>query len=124
MPDPDKDPRPPEDQYIRPDPHIREEVGGVLERAFRREDGLETLDEERLNLQTLAVETEEKAIRAERLAQEAAQAAKLAAERFSHTQGADDMEAMQRWEAEATSYRREADNLRLEVERLRKYIPG
>jgi hypothetical protein len=124
MPDPDKEPQPPEDQYNRPDPHVREEVGGMLERAFRREDGCETLEDERASLQVLAQEAEEKVACAERLAQEAAESARLAAERFRLSQNLDDMETVQRWEAEATSYRREAENLRLEAERLRKYMPG
>lgn len=104
------------------DPRLREEVGGILERAFRNENGLEKPDIEVEQIEILAQEVEEKAERARCLAEEAVEAARKAAERYELSHGLDDLEAVQHWEAEADSYRREAEILDQEAERLRKYL--
>lgn len=106
------------------DPHLRDEVGGILERAFRREEGRIPDELEVENLQTLAGEAEQKAEKADRLAEEALEAGRRASEQYATSHALDDLEVVQRWEAEAASYRREAEGFRLEVERLRKYLPG
>ena len=111
------------ERYRPADPRIREEVGGILERAFQSEGGRKHDEEEARRFMALAEEAESRAESAERLAQEAEQAAERAAERYALTGSADDLAAVQRWETEAGAYRREAENMRQEAERLRKYIP-
>lgn len=106
------------------DPRVREEVGGILERAFQREDGHVPEAGEIQNLEALAAEAGQKAREAENLAQEAEQAALRASERYAISRAQDDLEAVQRWEAEAASYRREVEGYESEVERLRKFLPG
>jgi hypothetical protein len=104
------------------DPNLREEVGGLLERAFKREEGRAPDELESYSLEVLAGEAEQKASEAERQAIEAAQAARGASERYAASHSLDDLEQAQRWEAEVASFRREAENYRLEAERLRKYL--
>jgi hypothetical protein len=106
------------------DPRLRDEVGGILERAFKREDGHIPDAMETQALQSLANEAQQKAAEAERLAEEAEMAARQASERYALSHAQDDLESVQRWEAEAASYRREKENYLFEVERLRKYLPG
>lgn len=110
-------------RYRAADARTQEEVGGLLERAFQREGGREPRQEEARRFLEWVKETEGKAEAVDSLAREAEQAAAEAAERFARTRGEDDLAALQRWEAEADAYRREAENLRLEAERLRHYLP-
>jgi len=124
MPDPDDDIAFEQEHYQKLDPRTREEVGGVLERAFRREEGREILQVEQQTLLTLVQETEEKAEKAEQHAQEAEEAARRSSELYALSRAIDDLEALQRWEADAASYRREAERFRQEAEHLRKYLPG
>jgi hypothetical protein len=105
-------------------PRLREEVGRLLERAFQREEGRIPDEMEIRQLETLAGEAERQAESAERLAEEALQAARLASAEYAATHALDDLEAVQRWEAEAASYRREAESYQLEAEHLRRYLPG
>lgn len=111
-----------EDRYEAADPYTRGEVGGILERAFQREGGKEPNELEAQQLLFLADESERRAELAELSALEAEQAALQAAERYALTGETDDGEAMRRLETEAKAYRREAEALRLEVERLRSYL--
>jgi len=67
--------------------------------------------------------TQERAVAAESLANEAEQAAARAAERYALTGDQDDLAALRRWEAEAEAARREAEATREEAERLHKYLP-
>jgi hypothetical protein len=106
------------------DPRLREEVGRLLERAFQREEGRIPDEMDIQQLETLAGEAEQKAESAERLAEEALQAARSASERYAATHALDDLEAVQRWEAEAASFRREVENYHLEAEHLRRCLPG
>jgi hypothetical protein len=96
-------------------------VGGVLERAFRREGGDEPREEEKRRLFAWAEEAETKAEAAERMANEAEGAAAAASERFGIAGQPDDLELAARWRSEAESHRREAERLREEAERLRHY---
>jgi hypothetical protein len=109
--------------YRAADARTQEEVGGILERAFQRESGREPREEEERRFLAWAEEAESKAEAADSLAREAEQAAAQATERYSLTRGEDDMAARQRWDSEAEAYRREADDQRLEAERLRHYLP-
>ncbi|MHB0877399.1 MAG: hypothetical protein ACYC5O_15285 [Anaerolineae bacterium] len=109
------------DHYRAVDPRTQEEVGDVLERAFRREDGREPREEEVRRFLALAEEAERGAETAESLAREAEQAAAAASERYGLTGGSDDLAAVERWTGAAQTYRREAESLRLEAERLRYY---
>ena len=111
------------DRYQAADPRVREEVGGILERAFRGEAGRFANEDEAHCFLALADEAEARAEAAESLTRESEQAAVQAGERFALTGGQDDLAAMRRYEAEAEAYRREGEALRLEVERLRKYLP-
>jgi hypothetical protein len=106
------------------DAHTREEVGGILERAFRQEEGHRTLEVEQQYLESLSKEAEKKAELAEQQAIAADQAALRASERYAISHSLDDLDIMQRWEAEAASYRREMESYHLETERLKKYLPG
>jgi hypothetical protein len=105
-------------------PRLREEVSRLLEHAFQREAGRIPDEMEIRQLETLAGEAERKAESAERLSEEALQAAVRASELYAATHALDDLEAVQRWEAEAASYRREAESYQLEAEHLRRYLPG
>ncbi len=110
--------------YREVDPRVREEVGGILEHAFRHERGALP---EKIEVQTLekwATEVEAKAEKANQMAEDALDAARRASEQFALSHSLEDMEAVQQWEAEAASYRREADLLHAEAEQLRKYLPG
>lgn len=111
-------------RFQAPDPHLRDEIGGLLERAFLREGGREPDALEISNLRILEDEMVEKVEKAQRLAEEAMGASRRAAEQYTASHALEDLEAAQRWEAEAATYHREAEVLRSEVERLRKYLPG
>jgi hypothetical protein len=104
------------------DPGLREEVGGLLERAFGREGGRAPDEIESAALEQLAGEAESKAEQAARAALEASGAARAAAERYAASHAIDDLDAVQRWQAEAASCQREAETYRQEAERLRKYL--
>ncbi len=110
--------------HFRPaDPLTQEEVGGVLERAFRREGGDEPQEAEARRFLELADEAEGRAEAAEALTREAERAATQAAERYALSGGTDDLAAIKRWQEAASEYRREGASQRLEAERLRKYLP-
>jgi hypothetical protein len=111
------------ERYRPAEARIREEVGGILEHAFQREGGRQPNEEEVRRFLALANEAETRAEAAEYLAGETEQAAVQAAERYALTGGADDLAALQRYEAEAEAYRREAEAMRLEAEHLRQYLP-
>lgn len=113
-----------QDPFRQLDPRTREEVGGILERAFRQENGRITQEIEIQQILVLSNETEIKAQEVEGLVHEALEAAGLAEERYKSSHSLEDLETMQRWQAEAAGYRRQAERLRLEVEQLRKYLPG
>lgn len=107
-----------------PDPRLRDEIGGLLEKAFLREEGRLPDALEISNLKILEEEAVEKAEKAQQLAEEALDAAQRASEQYAASHALEDLEAVQRWEAEAATYFREAEVFRLEVERLRRYLPG
>lgn len=122
VPDEPYDPKDP--SRFRPsDPKTQQEVGGVLERAFQREGGREPEELEAQRFLALAEEADQRAEAAESLAMEAEDAAAQASERFARTGGPDDLESVKRYEDMAGEYRREAECMRLEAERLRKYLP-
>jgi len=111
-----------QERYKPADPYTRSEVGGILERAFQREGGHEPNELEAQRLLALADEAELRAESAEQLSREAEQTATQAAERYALTGARDDLETLQRRQVEAHAYRREAEAMRLEVERLRSYL--
>jgi len=114
---------PPGSGRFRPaDPRTQEEVGGVLERAFRNEGGDEPREEEARRFLELAAEAEKRAEAADALAEEAGRAATAAAERHATTGGADDLAAVKRWDEVAAEQRRRAEAERLEADRLRRYL--
>jgi hypothetical protein len=113
-----------EEAYQPTSRRIRAEVGGVLERAFRREGGEEPAEEDVLALLSLAEEAEARAEAAENHAREAERAAAEARERYARSASPDDLSEVEFFEAELKSYHREAVELRLEAERLRAYFPG
>jgi hypothetical protein len=103
---------------------VRAEVGGVLERAFRREGGQEPDEEDFTALLSLAEEAEARAEAAESHAREAERAAAEAGERYGRSANPEDLAEVQYFEAEKVAYQREAESLRLEAERLRAHFPG
>lgn len=113
------------EEHYRPADHdTQKEVGGILERAFLREDGQEPYEDEMVRFFGSAQEADERAEQAEAAYREAQREGELAAERYALTAGPDDLAAMERFREQAEAYRREAETLREEAERLRKYIPG
>jgi hypothetical protein len=111
-------------RYQPSDPRTREEVGGILERAFQREGGREPDDVEETHFRVLAQEAEARLHSAEHLAEEAEGAAKRAAEQYALSQNHEDLEITRRWQQEAALRRREVHTLQEEVERLRKFAPS
>ncbi len=99
----------------------QEEVGGMLERAFRQEGGRRSREEEVRRFLALADEAEARAETAESLAREAEEAAERAAERHALSGEAGDLAALERWQAEAEIQGRQVEHFREEAERLRKY---
>jgi hypothetical protein len=109
------------DHYRPVDPRTQEDVGDVLERAFRREDCREPREAEMRRFLALAEEAERRAEAAESLTEEAERAAAEASERYGRSGSTEDLAAIERWTAAGRTYRREADSLRAEAERLRHY---
>lgn len=110
------------DRFRPAAPQTQEEVGGVLERSFRRERGREPNEEESRRFLALADEAEKKAETSEASAREAEASAARAAERYSHGGDSSDTDDARRWEEAAAVYRREAESFRLEADRLRQYL--
>lgn len=99
------------------------EVGGILERSFQREGGREPNEEDARRLLALAEEAEKRAEAAESMAREAETAGLESAARASLRESeAGDIRVVDRWKETAETYHREAENLRAEAERLRRYF--
>ena len=109
--------------FPSPSPGTREELGGILERAFQAEAHDPPTTEEARRSVRLAEEAEARAQALQSLQEEAQRAADAAAERYGRSGHPDDLDQCRRWEAEAASYRREADLLKIESERLRESAP-
>ena len=100
----------------------KEELGGVLERAFMRESGKEPNAEEIRRLQALADEALRLARTKLGLAREAEAGMAQATERLSRSPDTGELAALERWRSAAESYRREAELFRLKAEDLRQRI--
>ena len=114
----------PDAHYQPADRDTQQEVGGILERAFQREDGHEPYEAEITRFVGAAEEAEARAEAAEALQRESERAGDEVAERYALTAGPDDLAAVEHHRTEAESYRRESEMLHQEAERLRKHIPG
>lgn len=101
------------------DPHTREELGGVLERAFERERGRDPNEEEVRRFHALAGEALRQAETKLSLAREAEAAAERAAERYGRSRDAGDLAESRRFAEAAESYRRQAREFRNSAEDLR-----
>jgi hypothetical protein len=102
-------------RFAPADEKIREEIGGILERAFKRESGVEPNEQEIHRFLILAEEAEKRAEAYEHLARQASEAAEIA-------RSEDDLELTQLRESEAEQYSLEAETLRTDAERLRGYL--
>lgn len=103
------------------DVRTQEEVGGLLERAFRREGGEEPREEEKRRLLARAEEAEARAAAAESQAREAEWSGERAAERYGRSGSGEYLASLRDWQEQAEARRREAEELRGEAERLRHY---
>ena len=110
-------------RYQQPDPRTRQEVGGILERAFQQEGGRIPDEVEATRFKALIEETEARLLSAEHQAAEAEIAAVQAVEQYARSQRAEDLEIAQRWQEESVMRRREVQLLQEEAERLRKFSP-
>jgi hypothetical protein len=104
-------------RYRPADARTRDEVGGILERSFQHESGREPNEEEARRLLALADEAEKRAEVAESLAREAEAAVVDAVEVCPQTGEAASLEET------AERRHREAEVLRAEADRLRRYLP-
>jgi hypothetical protein len=109
-------------RFAPADEKIREEIGGILERAFKRESGVEPNEQEIHRFLILAEEAEKRAEAYEHLARQASEAAEIASEQYASTRSEDDLELTQLRESEAEQYSLEAETLRTDAERLRGYL--
>jgi hypothetical protein len=109
-------------RFTPADDRIREEIGGILERAFKREGGTEPNEQEIRRFLTLAQEAEKRAEAYDNLARQACEAAETASEQYASTRSDDDLELVQLRESEAEQYNLEAEALRTDAERLRSYL--
>jgi hypothetical protein len=109
-------------RYRPADSRTRGEVGGILERSFQREGGKEPNEEEARRLLALADEAEKRADAAESLAHEADSAAADSEGSSEWTGDAAHVPEAERLKEAAQIYRREAESLREEAERLRRYF--
>lgn len=110
-------------RYQQPDPSTRQEVGGILERAFQQEGGRIPDEVEANRFRTLIEETEVRLKSAEHQAAEAEVAAAQAVEQYARSQRVEDLEIAQRWQEEIVLRRRQLQLLQEEVERLRRFSP-
>lgn len=104
------------------DPKTREELGGVLERAFARERGKEPNEEEARRLHALADEALLEAEAKLSLAREAEAALARATERYGRSGDPNDLAEAEKWKDALETYQRLARDLRLKAELLRQHI--
>jgi len=104
------------------DPRTQEELGGVLERSFARERGKEPAEEEVRRLHAMADDALREAEMKLRMAREAEDAMARAAERYGTSGDPVHLADLERWRDAAEAYKREAEELKIEGERLRGRI--
>jgi hypothetical protein len=99
-------------RFQPPDRETQEELGGVLERAFKREGGKEPLEEEVRRLHAMA----DDALREAEMKLSLAREAEAAMERTR------DAVEIERWRETGEAYKREAGELKVRAEQLRGLI--
>jgi hypothetical protein len=109
-------------RFERADPITREELGGVLERAFAHERGKDPNSEESRRLHELADEALREAETKLSLAREAEAALDRAAERYGRSGDRADIEDAERWKESAEIYRRLAGEWRATAEMVRQRL--
>ena len=104
------------------EPAAREELGGVLERAFAHEGGKDPNAEESRRLHTLADEALREAETKLSLAREAEAALDRAAERYGRSGDRADLDEVERWKESAEIYRRLEGEWRATAEMIRQRV--
>jgi hypothetical protein len=109
-------------RFTPADEQVREEIGGILERAFKREGGTEPNEQEIHRFLILADEAEKRAEACEHLAHQASEAARIASQEPASSKSEGARELVRLRESEAEQYSLEAETWRTDVERLRSYL--